>query len=259
MVECFRQTLQGMMHHHMMANRTQHFIHVLLALLHTYNATQHSAIDMVPWVVNWTNTKWVGESLYLLRCLWYMTGLRNPIPMDWVRMSKSWSQLTKGYTGHWSKTFHMEAVQDTSPMTYNVSNAMGQPIKGTICEPELQNVMLLDYFDEEAILDMYQHGNSTQYFVKWVDYPASFDSSESYVITAVGLGPHGTPRWSLQHLLPSPWSSHYLGTPARNCIQKTLSWTIGWNCPSTWCWLAMTVRWCWQTSHTLTHGITCPT
>ena len=205
MVECFQQTLQVMMHHHMMANRTQHFMHVLLALLHTYNATHHSAIDMVPRAVNQTNTKWVGEYLYLPRCLWYMTGLRTPIPRDWVRMSKSWSQLTKGYTGHCSKEIvHMEAVQDTSPMTYNVSNAMGQPIKGTIYEPELQKVMLLDYFDVEAILNMYQHENRTQYFVKWVDNPASFNSSESCVITAVGLGPHSAPRWSLQHLLPSP-------------------------------------------------------
>ena len=216
MVECFQQTLQGKMHHHMMANRTQHFMHVLLALLHTFNATHHSTIDMVPRAVN--RTKWVGECLYLPRCLWYMTGLRTPIPRDWVRMSKSWSQLTKGYTGHWSKEIlHIEAVQDTSPMTYNVSNAMGQTIKGTIYELELQKVMLLDYFDVEAILDMYQHENRTQYFVKWVDYPASFNSSESYVITAVGLGPHGTPKWSLQHLLPSPWSLHCLRTPARTC------------------------------------------
>ena len=206
MVECFQQTLQGM---------------VLLLGQHTYNATHHRAIDMVPRAVNWTNTKWVGECLYLPRCLWYMTGPRTPIPRDWVRMSKSWSQLTKGYTGHWSKEiFHVEAVQDTSPMTYNVSNAMGQTIKGTIYEPELQKVMLLDYFDLEAILDMYQHENRTQTFVKWVDYPASFNSSESYVITVVGLGPHGTPRWSLQHLLPSPWYSHRLGTSARTCTQK---------------------------------------
>ena len=87
MVECFQQTLQGKMHHHMMANRTQHFMHVLLALLHTCNATHHSTIDMVPRAVN--RTKWVGECLYLPRCLWYMTGLRTPIPRDWVRMSKS--------------------------------------------------------------------------------------------------------------------------------------------------------------------------
>ena len=101
MVECFQQTLQGM---------------VLLLGQHTYNATHHRAIDMVPQAVNWTDTKWVGECLYLPRCLWYMTGPRTPIPRDWVRMSKSWSQLTKGYTGHWSKEiFHVEAVQDTSP------------------------------------------------------------------------------------------------------------------------------------------------
>ena len=113
MVECFQQNLQGKMHHHMMANRTQHFMHVLLALLHTYNATHHSTIDMVPRAVN--RTKWVGECLYLPRCLWYMTGLRTPIPRDWVRMSKSWSQLTKGYTGHWRRSSTWRQCKTLAP------------------------------------------------------------------------------------------------------------------------------------------------
>ena len=100
------------------------------------------------------------------------------------------------------------------PVTYNVSNAVSEPIKGSIYGPKLQKVMLSDCFDLEAILDMCRHGNRTQYLAKWVSYSASFNSWEGDIIATVAFGPHGNPRWSLQHLPPTPWSSHCLETRA---------------------------------------------
>ena len=68
-------------------------------------------------------------------------------------MSKTHCQFAKGYKGHWSKEiFCAEAVLDTSPVTYVVADATGEPIKGTFYGPELQKVTPLDYFDVESIL-----------------------------------------------------------------------------------------------------------
>ena len=86
----------------MTANRTQHFVDVLYP-------------DMFRHLALWTGP---------MQCPWPVVGLGHLrlSPNDHVRMSKTQHQLAKGYKGHWSKEIiHMEAVQDTSPMTYVVA------------------------------------------------------------------------------------------------------------------------------------------
>ena len=69
-------------------------------------------------------------------------------------MSKTRRQFAKGYMGHWYKEiFWVEAMQDMSPMIYVVAIMSGVPIKRNFYRQELQNVMLSDYLDIEAILD----------------------------------------------------------------------------------------------------------
>ena len=96
---------------------------------------------MAPRTVNWTNVEHIQERLYSLKCLWSVAGLRTLrlTARERVRMWKTWHQFTKGYIGHWSKEiFHVEAMQDTSPVTYVVADAAGEPIEGTFFRPELQ-------------------------------------------------------------------------------------------------------------------------
>ena len=59
----------------------------------------------------------------------------------------------------------MEAVQDTSPVTYVTADAGSEPIKRTFYGPELHKVMLPDYFVMETILDIHWQGNVTEYQV----------------------------------------------------------------------------------------------
>ena len=46
----------------------------------------------------------------------------------------------------------MEAMQDTSQMTYTVAHATGDSIKGTFNSLDLQTVTLPDYINVEAIM-----------------------------------------------------------------------------------------------------------
>ena len=80
----------------------------------------------------------------------------------------------------------VEAMRDTSPVTYVMADAGGEPIKGTFYGPKLQKVTPPDYFDVESILDTRRWGNVTVYLVKWAGYPASFNSWERDVIRISG-------------------------------------------------------------------------
>ena len=222
-----------MIHCHMTQDPVFH------ALLHTYNSTHYSTISKVPHVMNWAKAECIWEWLYSPWCPRSVAGLWRICLStgDRVRMSKTQGQFDKGYKDHWSKEiFHVEAVQDSGPVTYVVADAAGEPIKGPLYGPELRMVIPPDYFDVDAILDARQHGNTTQYLVKWACYLDSFNSWECDEVRLSGdsIMPHhrldhchrrqhqaglffqSIPRWWLLHSLPpTPWSSHCLAMPAR--------------------------------------------
>ena len=113
-------------------------------------------------------------------------------------MSRIQHQCAKGNNNHWSKEiFHMETTQYTSPVTYKVADAAGEPINGTSYGQELQRVMPLDYFDVKTILNTHRYENSAKYLFKWDSYPHSFNSWESDVVRLGGDSV--TPQCPLNH------------------------------------------------------------
>ena len=159
MVERFRQTLQGKIHCCVTANRRQRFVDVLPALLRTYNTIHDSTISMATQAVNWAYAECVWEQLYSLQRPQPVVGLGHLhlSPGDRVRVSRIQHQFTKGNNNHWPKEiFHMETMQDTSPVTYMKADAAGEPINGTSCGQELQRFTPLDDFEVETILDTHR-------------------------------------------------------------------------------------------------------
>ena len=187
-VERFQRTLQTMIHRHMTANRTRRFVHVLPALVATYNASYHRSIGMAPRDVTWANAEVVWDRLYSAvtkrRPRAKAPGGQGPLAVgDSVRLSKTRRQFAKGYTGHWSReVFTVDRVLDTTPLTYGVTDAAGEAIEGTFYGPELQGVKPPDYYDVEAILDSRRRRGRTEYLVKWAGYPSSFNSWETDVV-----------------------------------------------------------------------------
>ena len=152
-------------------------------MLCTYNSTHHSAIDMAPCVFNWANAERVWESLYLSlprrRPKW-VVGLchLHLLSGDQVRMSQSCRQYATCYKSQWSEIFHARH----QPSDQHGGRFCHWTYQADLLQPWLKKVTSPDYFDVEAILDTRQHGNMTQYLIKWDGYPDSFNSWESYMV-----------------------------------------------------------------------------
>ena len=189
-IERFQKTLQTMIHRHMTATRSHAFVDVLPALLRNYNATYHSAIGMAPRAVTDANAEQVWLRLYgtdQKKMSRKMTSIDGKLKRgDHVRLSKTRRQFAKGYTGHWSREiFLVTDILNTVPVTYRIMDVSGEDVSGTFYGPELQKITPPDYFDVEAVLDTRRKHGRTEYLVKWANYPASFNSWETDLITPV--------------------------------------------------------------------------
>ena len=189
-IQRFQKTLQTKIHRHMTANRSHAFVDVLPALLRNYNATYHSAIGMAPRAVTDAIAEQVWLRLYgpdQKKMSRKMTSIDSKLKRgDHVRLSKTRRQFAKGYTGHWSReNFLVTDILNTVPVTYRIMDVRGEDVSGTFYGLELQKITPPDYFDVEAVLDTRRKHGRMEYLVKWANYPASFNSWETDLITPV--------------------------------------------------------------------------
>ncbi len=81
--------------------------------------------------------------------------------------------------GSWSEElFTVTNRYPTAPVTYSISDASGECIKGRFYQEELQKVARPadDYYKVEKILKTRRRGGRVEYFVKWQGYPESMNS-----------------------------------------------------------------------------------
>ena len=96
---------------------------------------------------------------------------------DTVRINKTQRTFQKGYIPGWSKEiFKITKRRRTVPVTFEVEDYVGESIKGGFYESELQCVEAPTFFDVERVVKTRKRSGKTQYLVKWVGYPASFNS-----------------------------------------------------------------------------------
>ena len=81
---------------------------------------------------------------------------------DRVRISKYKRQVVdKGYKPNWTEIFVIDKVLPTKPVTYSIVDLMGESIKGSFYEQELQKA-------------------KQRTLVKWSGYPDKFNSWVSF-------------------------------------------------------------------------------
>ncbi|XP_071944511.1 uncharacterized protein [Antedon mediterranea] len=98
---------------------------------------------------------------------------------DQVRISRYKMLFEKGYLANWTEEiFTIFKRKETRRPTYQVKDWNGDVIEGNFYEKELQKVSKTDKdtYRVEKILRTKKRNGKTEYFVKWLGYPAKFNS-----------------------------------------------------------------------------------
>jgi len=98
---------------------------------------------------------------------------------DRVRISMHRQPFRKGYLGDWSEElFEITMRLPTVPVTYELKDLAGEPIKGKFYEMEIQKVFKTDEerFDVDRILKTRKRNGKIEYLVSWEGYPSKFNS-----------------------------------------------------------------------------------
>ena len=153
---------------------THRYIDVLQELVSSYNKSRHRSIGMAPIDVNSGNSDNVWHKLYGKEQICqakFRVG-------DKVRVSKVRQTFRKGYLPNWSEEiFEIHQVNTRGiPYVYVIKDLMGEVVHGTFYAEELQKIIPPKEFKVEKVLQERKVKGKTEYFVKWMGYPAKFNS-----------------------------------------------------------------------------------
>ncbi|XP_071942814.1 uncharacterized protein [Antedon mediterranea] len=96
-----------------------------------------------------------------------------------VRISRYKMPFEKGYLANWTEEiFRIRKRTGSTVPTYKLEDWDGEIIEGTFYEKELQKVSKSDKdtYRVEEVIKKRKRGGKTEYFVKWLGYPAKFNS-----------------------------------------------------------------------------------
>lgn len=177
-VERFNQTLGSTLHRFMTYRREKRFVDVLQTIVETYNKSPHGRDGLVPTKISSMNK----EDAWLRRFETYRPPTRrlpNLKSGDHVRIALGRGTFARGYDEYWSReVFVIEfAKSREQPVVYVLKDLMGERIRGTYYEEELQ---LIDFdpnaqFEIESVLDTRRRRGRVEKLVKWLGYPEKFN------------------------------------------------------------------------------------
>ena len=173
-IERFNRTLKSKMFKQFTIQNSTVFTDILPQIVEEYNNTYHSTIKMTP----------KEASLKKNESIAYLNSYHDePFPKfkkpsfkegDKVRISKYRGIFDKSYKGNWSEElFVIYKTQPTIPITYRIKDLLGEDIKGSFYEQELQKADQEVYRIEKVLKKDYRN---KRMFVKWKGYPDKFNS-----------------------------------------------------------------------------------
>ena len=165
-IERFNRTMKEKMFKYFTAKETNKYIDILQDLVAEYNETIHSSIGMTP-----SEAREHGVPIDYSK---EHQDYKEPKLKlgDHVRLSKKKSLFEKGYTTRWTEEiFVITKVKRTDPVTYEVTDLNGEPIKGSFYEQELQKTTQ-EVFRIEKVLKR----KGSKLYVKWLNYGPEFNS-----------------------------------------------------------------------------------
>ena len=174
-VERWNKTMKNRMWKMFTVNNNTVYWDKIDKLVNDYNTSRHSSIKMTPVEASkkkneskvWSNL--YGESIYL------KPGKSKFAIGDRVRISKYKRKVfDKGYTPNWTEEiFVIDKVLPTKPVTYSITDLMGEEVKGSFYEQELQKAKQQTFRIEKIIK---RDNKKKMALVKWSGYPDKFNS-----------------------------------------------------------------------------------
>lgn len=155
------------------------YIDVLDDIVDAYNNSYHRTIKMTPNEVNERNILQVYENIKD-SCKVPAKKKRPKLKVgDHVRISKYKNVFAKGYEANFSEEiFVIKAIVKRDPIVYKLVDLLGEDLTGTFYENEVVKVK----YEKaplkviEAVIKERRIGRTTQYLVKWRNWPAKFNS-----------------------------------------------------------------------------------
>lgn len=164
LVERLNRTIKAAIFKNFTIKGNQNWTRDLQAHVDRYNNTVHRTTCMRPNEVTSANEKKLLKTVYRET---KSVGKSKFKVGDKVRVSKYKSLFEKGYTPNWTtEVFTVERKQLTNPVTYLLTDAAGNSIKGGFYEYELQKTRHPDVFLVERVLR--RKGNKE--YVKWLGF-----------------------------------------------------------------------------------------
>ena len=135
-----------------------------------YNSTYHRSIKLTPSDArNPSNYQHVHNALY--------ANARKAISPkfhvgDKVRITRKKGTFEKGFTLNWTEeVFTINSVKATNPPTYTIKDQLGEPVRGSIYEQELQ-LSVHETFRIERVI----RKKKSQVYAKWKGFSNAFNS-----------------------------------------------------------------------------------
>ena len=176
-VERVIRTLKTRMWRYFTPKRTRRYIDVLQDLVDSYNKSKHRSIQKKPINVTQENEREVWHTLY------GEPEKKGPVKYkfeigDQVRISKMKRTFEKGYLPNFSKEIFTVSQQiPRDPPVYKLKDYDQEELSGTFYNEELQKIIKEDdVYEVEKILKSRGKGKNKEVFVKWLGYPAKFNS-----------------------------------------------------------------------------------
>ena len=174
-VERWNKTMKNRMWKMFSANNNTVYWDKLKDLVDDYNNTENSSIKMSPIETSKKeNEKKVFANLY--GDLIYLKPKKPKFSIgDKVRISKYKRRVfDKGYTPNWTEeVFVVDKVMLTKPVTYYIVDLLGEKVKGSFYEKELQKAKQQTFRIEKVIR---RDNKKKKALVKWKGYSDKFNS-----------------------------------------------------------------------------------
>ena len=176
-VERAIRTFTTLLYKYFTLNNTYEYVTRLQDFARTYNNTVHGATGLRPA----ETTSFDGADIFM-RHQGLAARQADKKPKfrvgDSVFVFRYKRVFSKGYTP--SLTGEMFTVarvlERTDPVTYRLKDAAGEPIDGSFYEQELVKTTPPEFYEIEQVLGERKKKGVKEYLVKWLYYPASFNS-----------------------------------------------------------------------------------